>query len=771
MDHRQLDDVRRGALDGGVAGHPLAAGPHLEVGACQLRQRPPAAEQGGNVTVFPGVGDAVLHVAVHLGEGVQVGFQEGLRLLDRNAQVAAEREGPLAVHDAEVDRLGRGAQLVGDGLLGDAVDLGGGGAVDVRPALEGVLHGLVAGDVRQNAQLDLAVIGVHQRAAAVRHKVTPQPAAQLGADGDVLQIGLGGADAPGAGLGLDKRRMDAPIRPDGLQKPLHIGGVQLLVGAVFQNVVHHRAVRAQALQCLGVGGIAALGLFAGRQTQLVKQRLAQLLGAVQVKGVAHLVIDAGQQGFQFPLQFHAEPADALSVHRKADALHVRQHAGQRQLHLIVQCCHTLFVQFLAQRFQQRGQHTGVGKLGAGKRRADAVLGGQRRDLVFAGGRVQQVGSQLAVKADGPAHAAGGQGPAVQRLCVKGPNLGTAVQQSGQKRVVQAKDSRFRLRLHRVPGTAAVLCGNLRHKIPAVKGQRQGLGLHLGQRRFRLGSGLVQAPAFGQLVHLQVGQQLGGVRRVAGGAGVGGGVGLDGRVLSDGSQHAAHLGLLPVVQQVFALLGLDGLVVDVLVNARQAAKFLHKRKRRLFADARHAGDVVGTVAHQAFDFDQLGRGHAVFFADGILVHRQRFAVGGQKHGGGFVHQLQTVPVAGGQQGGAALRLVGGGQRAQDIVGLPARLADLGKTQVGQQLFQHRHLLGQFLRHAVAGGLVAVVGVMAEGGGLLVPGDGDGVRLVGRKQVEQDVLEPVDGVGVSAVLGRQHLDAEERAVDQAVAVQDK
>ena len=273
------------------------------------------------------------------------------------------------------------------------------------------------------------------------------------------------------------------------------------------------------------------------------------------------------------------------------------------------------------------------------------------------------------------------------------------------------------------------------------------------------------------MHLQVGQQLGGGRRVAGGVGIGGGVGLDGRVLSDGAQHTAHLGLLPVVQQVFALLGLDGLVVDVLVNACQAAEFLHKRQRRLFADARHAGDVVGTVAHQAFDFDQLGRGHAVFFADGILVHRQRFAVGGQQHGGGFVHQLQTVPVAGGQQGGAALRLIGGGQRAQDIVSLPARLADLGKTQVGQQLFQHRHLLGQFLRHAVAGGLVAVVGVMAEGGGLLVPGNGDGVRLVGRKQVEQDVLEPVDGVGVSAVLGRQHLDAEERAVDQAVAVQDK
>ena len=36
------------------------------------------------------------------------------------------------------------------------------------------------------------------------HKVATQAAAQLGADGDVLQVRFGGGDAPGAGLGLDK---------------------------------------------------------------------------------------------------------------------------------------------------------------------------------------------------------------------------------------------------------------------------------------------------------------------------------------------------------------------------------------------------------------------------------------------------------------------------------------------------------------------------------------------------------------------------------------
>ena len=188
-----------------------------------------------------------------------------------------------------------------------------------------------------------------------------------------------------------------------------------------------------------------------------------------------------------------------------------------------------------------------------------------------------------------------------------------------------------------------------------------------------------------------------------------------------------------------------------------------------ADAGHAGDVVGSIAHQALDVDELRRLDAVFLADGGGVHGKGLLVGGQQNGGGIVHQLQTVPVAGGQQGGAARSLAGGGQRAQNIVGLPAGLADLHKAQVGQKFLQHRHLLGQLLGHAVAGGLVAVVGVVAEGGRALVPGDGDSVRLVGRQQVEQDILEAVDGVGVAAVLGRQQLDAEKRAVDQAVAVQ--
>ena len=85
--------------------------------------------------------------------------------------------------------------------------------------------------------------------------------------------------------------MYAPIRGRGVQQAVHVGGQQLGVGAVFQNLVDDRAVRPQAFQRLGVGGIAAGVFLARRQAQLVKQGLAQLLRTVYVELIANFCID------------------------------------------------------------------------------------------------------------------------------------------------------------------------------------------------------------------------------------------------------------------------------------------------------------------------------------------------------------------------------------------------------------------------------------------------------------------------------------------------
>ena len=229
------------------------------------------------------------------------------------------------------------------------------------------------------------------------------------------------------------------------------------------------------------------------------------------------------------------------------------------------------------------------------------------------------------------------------------------------------------------------------------------------------------------------------------------------------------------QQVFPLLGLDGGVVDVFVHPFHAAELLDQGQGGFFADALHTGDVVRGVPHQALDVDQLPGRHAVCFLDGGLVHHLGLAVatggGGQQDGGGVAHQLQAVPVPGGQVAGVPLPGPGGGQGAQDVVRLPALGGHQGIAQVGQQLAQQGHLAGQLLRHPVAVGLVAVVHLVAEGGGRQVKSDGHVVGLVVLGQGEQDVHEPIDGVGELPCFGGQHLDPEKCAVGDAVAVNDQ
>ena len=561
--------------------------------------------------------------------------------------------------------------------------------------------------------------------------------------------------------------MHPPVRPDDLQKPLHIGAVQLLVGAVLQNVLHHRAVAAQALQGLRVGGVAALGLFAGRQAHLVKQGLRQLLGAVQVEGVAHRLVDGGEGLVQFRFQQGAEGFQAVLVHRHADAFHVRQHPGQGQLDILQQAGHALLFHLGGQRVVKAFQRAGGGQVGAGEAGRRGVFRLQLLGLIVAGRRVQEIGRQLCVKADGLALAARLQGDAVKGLCVEHPKLRFAFKQGGQGGILHRPDIAA---LHGEPAVFP-LC----HAQPAGKGGGQGGGLHFRQvgRGGGGGGSLVQAQPVGHGVHLQLRQKGGGRRGVAGGALVGPCLGGDGGGAANFRQLAAHPGAGLIGCQFCPHAGLDGLVVDVLVHPVQALEAADEVQGGLFAHAGHAGDVVGGVAHQALHLDELFGLHAVFFLHGGLVHHHRLAAahpgGGQQHRHVPVHQLQAVPVAGGDEAVVPPGRGGGGEGAQQVVRFVAFQADHGKAQVRQQLFQHRHLVRQLLGHAVAGGLVAVEHLVAEGGGLQVKGHRHLVGVVVPQKVQQNVHEAVYGVGVAPIFCGEQLDAVKGAVGNAVAVQ--
>ena len=80
---------------------------------------------------------------------------------------------------------------------------------------------VVAGQVRHDPHLDLAVVGGHQRLVAVADdERLADPAALLGADRDVLQVGVGGGQPPGRRDGLDVGRVDPAVVGDRLEQPL-----------------------------------------------------------------------------------------------------------------------------------------------------------------------------------------------------------------------------------------------------------------------------------------------------------------------------------------------------------------------------------------------------------------------------------------------------------------------------------------------------------------------------------------------------------------------
>ena len=153
--------------------------------------------------------------------------------------------------------------------------------------------------VRQHAQLDLAVVGGKQQPARRRDKGAADLPADLGANRNVLQIGVAAADAAGGGARLVKAGVDASgLRVDQRGQGVDIGPAQLFQLALFKDdgegarlaLTQLVGVRRQLFQrrdgCAVVARGGALHALGG-ELKFVKEHLAELLGAAQVELMAH----------------------------------------------------------------------------------------------------------------------------------------------------------------------------------------------------------------------------------------------------------------------------------------------------------------------------------------------------------------------------------------------------------------------------------------------------------------------------------------------------
>jgi hypothetical protein len=101
--------------------------------------------------------------------------------------------------------------------------------VDVGARGERLAEAIIAGEVGEDPQLDLRVVGGQDHLPCVaRHERTPDLASELGPDRDVLQVGIGRGQPPGRRARLVERRVEPPVVGDLARQCLQIRRVQLV---------------------------------------------------------------------------------------------------------------------------------------------------------------------------------------------------------------------------------------------------------------------------------------------------------------------------------------------------------------------------------------------------------------------------------------------------------------------------------------------------------------------------------------------------------------
>jgi hypothetical protein len=213
------------------------------------------------------------------------------------------------------------------------------------------------------------------------------------------------------------------------------------------------------------------------------------------------------------------------------------------------------------------------------------------------------------------------------------------------------------------------------------------------------------------------------------------------------EHAALPGRFDVRQ--------EGLAVALLRHFRRVSDERLERPvrgdelaRALFADARHALDVVDRVAHQREHVHDLFGKDAEFVLDRSRVVPGAFFLR-VKHTDAVAHQLEEILVAGDdgdvEARGDSLR----GQRTDHVVGFIALRRQDRHAQRLTGGVHHRNLYGELVGHRRAIRLVVRHEIVAEGASGQIERRADVFRLVLVQQLAQHRDEDIDRVGGTAL----------------------
>ena len=156
------------------------------------------------------------------GISLKIMFDILSRFFPRDAQILAQPERTDPVYDPEVHCLGISPLKIRHFIKRRVEYLGRGHPVDISCIPVCLDELFISGAVRQDPQLDLGIIRIHEHISLSRHKDFPDQPAKLHPYRYILKVGFRAAQSPGRGHCLIEFPVYPPVRPDKDRQPVRI---------------------------------------------------------------------------------------------------------------------------------------------------------------------------------------------------------------------------------------------------------------------------------------------------------------------------------------------------------------------------------------------------------------------------------------------------------------------------------------------------------------------------------------------------------------------
>ena len=204
--------------------------------------------------------------------------------------------------------------------------------MDIIPLVEGLDQHLFTREVGEDAQLDLGIVGADQLPAFLGQEGLADAPTELGADRNVLEVGVAAGEPASGRDGLVEVRMHpAGFRLDQKRQGFDVGAAQFAEGAVLQQQWHYGMVGFQFFEhrCIGTPTGFGFAGFLAIQLEGVEKQLSQLFGGSQVELASGSLVGVALELGQALAQFLAQLLQVRDIDADASGFHARQHRFQR----------------------------------------------------------------------------------------------------------------------------------------------------------------------------------------------------------------------------------------------------------------------------------------------------------------------------------------------------------------------------------------------------------------------------------------------------------